>query len=128
MVWVDLVTMNVLTQTIISGLMGGAVYALLGIGLVIVYRTSRILNLAHGESYATARIVAAAATAHGVPLAWALVLARVSASLLSLILYRFVLRLREDWPMPALVLITLGASFLSRGILNAAIGSDPVSF
>ena len=37
--------MNLFTQAIISGLMAGALYALLGIGLVLMYRTSRILNL-----------------------------------------------------------------------------------
>jgi branched-subunit amino acid ABC-type transport system permease component len=120
--------MNVLSQTIISGLLGGAVYALLGVGLVIVYRTSRVLNLAHGEAYAIAGIVAAIAMANGIPIAGAIVLALIASILFSLALYRFVLRPREHWPMPTLVLITLGAAFLSRGILNAAIGPDPISF
>ena len=61
--------MNLATQAVISGLMTGAVYALMGIGLVIVYRTSRILNLAHGECFAVAGIVAALAAARGLP-AW----------------------------------------------------------
>ena len=43
--------MNLFTQSIISGLMTGAVYTFLGIGLVLVYRTARILNLAHGAFY-----------------------------------------------------------------------------
>ena len=51
--------MNLFTQAIISGLMAGALYALLGIGLVLMYRTSRILNLAHGESFAITGVVAA---------------------------------------------------------------------
>lgn len=120
--------MNIYTQTIISGLMAGSVYALLGIGLVIVYRTSHILNLAHGESYATAGIVTAAVVANGVPLALAMLLGLAAASLLSLALYRIVLRPRQDWPMSSLVLVTLGVAFLVRGVLNAAIGPDPVSF
>lgn len=120
--------MNIYTQTIISGLMGGAVYALLGIGLVIVFRTSRILNLAHGEAYAVAGTVAAIATAYGIPLFWSVLLALVAASAMSLGLYRMLLRSREHWPMPALVLITLGVAFVSRGVLNAVIGTDPVSF
>jgi branched-subunit amino acid ABC-type transport system permease component len=61
--------MNLVTQAIISGFMTGAVYALMGIGLVIVYRTSRILNLAHGECFAVAGIVAALAATRGLP-AW----------------------------------------------------------
>ena len=120
--------MNLVTQAIISGLMTGAVYALMGVGLVIVYRTSRILNLAHGESFAVAGIVAALAAARGLPTWLGLTLA-VSASIaLSLALYRFVLRPRTHWPMPALVLATLAVAFLMRGLMIVLMGPDPVSF
>src|SRR5205814_1775778 len=47
----------------------GAVYAFLGIGLVLVYRTARILNLAHGESFAITGAAAAMLVKAGVPLA-----------------------------------------------------------
>ena len=49
--------MNLFTQAIFSGLTAGAVYALLAVGLVIAYRTTRVVNLAHGESYAIAGTV-----------------------------------------------------------------------
>jgi branched-chain amino acid transport system permease protein len=120
--------MNLLSQAIISGLMTGAVYALMGIGLVIVYRTSRILNLAHGESFAVAGIVAAMATARGLPAWLALVLASCASIALSIAVYRFVLRPRAHWPMPALVLATLAVAFLMRGVMFALMGPDPVSF
>ena len=51
--------MNLFTQAVISGLMTGAVYTFLGIGLVLVYRTARILNLAHGETFAITGVAAA---------------------------------------------------------------------
>ena len=120
--------MNLATQAVISGLMTGAVYALMGIGLVIVYRTSRILNLAHGECFAVAGIVAALAAARGLP-AWLGLLLAVTASIArSLAIYRFVLRPRTHWPMPALVLATLAVAFLMRGLMIALMGPDPVSF
>ena len=90
--------MNLATQAVISGLMTGAVYALMGIGLVIVYRTSRILNLAHGECFAVAGIVAALAAARGLPAWLGLVLAIFASIALSLALYRFVLR--RHWFLP----------------------------
>lgn len=120
--------MNLATQAIISGLMTGAVYALMGIGLVIVYRTSRILNLAHGECFAVAGIVAALAAARGLPAWLGLPLAVCASIALSLALYRFVLRPRTHWPMPALVLATLAVAFLMRGVMIALMGPDPVSF
>jgi branched-subunit amino acid ABC-type transport system permease component len=120
--------MNLVTQAIISGLMTGAVYTLMGIGLVIVYRTSRILNLAHGECFAVAGIVAALAAARGLPAWLGLLLAILASIALSLALYRFVLRPRTHWPMPALVLATLAVAFLMRGLMIALMGPDPVSF
>jgi branched-chain amino acid transport system permease protein len=120
--------MNIYAQSLVSGLMSGAVYALLGIGLVIVYRTSRILNLAHGEAYAAAGITTASCVAYGLPLPLAVLAGLAAAVLLSLALYRFILRPREDWPMPTLVLVTLGVAFLMRGAFNLAVGPDPVSF
>ena len=120
--------MNLLTQAVISGLMIGAVYAFLGIGLVLVYRTARILNLAHGESFAITGIAAAVLAKAGLPLAAAIALAILIAVAFALSLHRFVLRPRAEWPAGTLILITLGAAFVVRGVLILVAGTDPVSF
>ena len=120
--------MNLLTQAVISGLMIGAVYAFLGIGLVLVYRTARILNLAHGESFAITGVAAAMLAKSGLPLAAALALAILIAVAFALSLHRFVLRPRAEWPAGTLILITLGAAFVVRGVLILVAGTDPVSF
>lgn len=120
--------MNLLTQAVISGLMIGAVYAFLGIGLVLVYRTARILNLAHGESFAITGIAAAVLAKAGLPLAAAIALAILIAVAFALGLHRFVLRPRAEWPAGTLILITLGAAFVVRGLLILVAGTDPVSF
>lgn len=39
-----------MTTVIVNGFFVGLVYALLGVGLVIVYRGSRVINFAHGET------------------------------------------------------------------------------
>lgn len=120
--------MNLFTQAVISGLMIGAVYAFLGIGLVLVYRTARILNLAHGETFAITGVAAALLAKGGLPLPAALGLAMLIALAFALTLHRFVLRPRADWPAGSLILITLGAAFVVRGVLVLAAGTDPVSF
>jgi branched-subunit amino acid ABC-type transport system permease component len=119
---------NLLTQAVISGLMIGAVYAFLGIGLVLVYRTARILNLAHGESFAITGVAAAMLAKSGLPLGAALALAILIAVAFALSLHRFVLRPRAEWPAGTLILITLGAAFVVRGVLILVAGTDPVSF
>jgi branched-chain amino acid transport system permease protein len=120
--------MNLFTQAIISGLMTGAVYAFLGIGLVLVYRTARILNLAHGETFAITGVTAALLVAAGLPLAAALALALLASLAFATGLHRLVLRPRAEWPAGILILITLGAAFVVRGVLILVAGTDPVSF
>jgi branched-chain amino acid transport system permease protein len=119
---------NLFTQAVISGLMSGAVYTTLGIGLVLVYRTTRVLNLAHGESFAIAGITAAWLSAKGVPLWEALGAATLAALGFTAALYLFVLRPRRDWALGNLMLVTLAAAFVVRGVLVVFVGPDPVSF
>ncbi|HXP30537.1 MAG TPA: branched-chain amino acid ABC transporter permease [Stellaceae bacterium] len=120
--------MNPLTQAVISGLMSGAVYALLATGLVIVFHTAQIVNIAHGEAYAIGGIVAAVAAQAGAPLWLAFAAAIVVAIFFAVALERVLLRPRRDWSINALILVTLAVAFFSRGVLNLLVGSDPVSF
>lgn len=120
--------MNLFSQTILSGMMTGSVYALMGIGLVLVYRTSKVLNLAHGESFAAAGVATSMAVAFGVPLWLSILLGLIAGIAISLAVYRLILRPRTHWPAPALVLATLGVAFVMRGAIVALVGPDPVSF
>jgi branched-subunit amino acid ABC-type transport system permease component len=120
--------MNLLTQTLYSGLMSGAVYALLGIGLVLAYRTSRVLNLTHGESYVAAALTCAVLSRNGVPL-WVAMAAGLAASVvLAIVVERFLLRPRAEWPLPSLILLTLAAAFVAKGAFLVMAGADPLSF
>jgi len=120
--------MNPLAQAIISGLMMGVVYALLATGLVIVFQTSRIVNIAHGECYAIGGIFTSVVAAQELPLWAAIVVGIVLAVLFSVILERVLLRPRRTWSLNSLILVTLAVAFFVRGILNVAVGSAPVSF
>src|SRR5450830_1407785 len=120
--------MNVLTQAVISGMMSGAVYALLATGLVLAFQTSRVVNLAHGETYAVGGLVAAATAAADLPLYLALLAGIAAATMLSFAIERLLLRPRRDWPTPSLILVTLAAAFLIRGALQVVMGVDSLSF
>jgi branched-chain amino acid transport system permease protein len=120
--------MNPLTQAIISGLMMGAVYALLATGLSIVYQTAQLVNIAHGEAYVVAGISAALAAGIGTPLWLALLIGIVIAILFAVVLERVLLRPRRAWSIDSLILVTLAVAFFVRGVLNLAIGADPLSF
>lgn len=120
--------MNPYTQGLFSGLMNGATYALLGIGLVLAFRTSRVLNLAHGETFVIATASIVLMQQAGAPLWASIVVAILITALLYCALQRFALQPREHWPIGTLILITLGAAFLVRGVLILLIGAEPVSF
>lgn len=120
--------MNLLVQAILSGLMQGAVYTSLGIGLVLIFRTARFLNLAHGETFAITGITAVLLTRAGLPLWAALGAAAAAALAFACSFYYFVVRPRHNWPLGTLILISLAAAFLARGVMIVLAGPDPVSF
>ncbi len=120
--------MNPLTQSIISGLMSGAVYALLATGLVLTFHTSRVVNLTHGESFAIGGLCASALAGAALP-PYVYVPASIAISALFLIaVERLLLRPRRNWPVEGLILLTLATAFLTRGVLQFAFGVDPQSF
>lgn len=120
--------MNPLTQAIISGLMSGAVYALLATGLVLAFNTTRVVNLAHGETYAVSGLTVATLTGLDLPVALALPAGIAAAVLFLLAVERFLLRPRRHWPVSSLILVTLAVAFLTRGVLQVVAGIDALSF
>lgn len=120
--------MNPLSQAIVSGVISGTIYVLLAMGLIIAFQTTRIVNLAHGETFAIAGLVTAAAAQSGMLLAIAVVVGIASATLYSIAIERFLLRPRAHWPISGLILVSLAAAFLTRGVLQASFGPDAVSF
>jgi len=120
--------MNPLSQAIISGLISGTIYALIATGLIIAFQTTRIVNLAHGETYAIAGLVTAALAHAGTPLIVALLAGIVAATIFSMLIEIVLLRPRADWPVSSLILVSLAVAFLSRGALQLAFGTDAASF
>jgi branched-subunit amino acid ABC-type transport system permease component len=120
--------MNILTQSLFSGLISGAVYALLATGLVLAYRTSGVPNLAHGETFAVAGLATAAMERSGTSLLVAVPVALALAVAVSVAVEVLLLRPRRSWSLTGLVLVTLAFGFFSRGVLILLFGSDPLSF
>src|SRR3954467_7739327 len=68
-------------EEVVLGLVTGLTYALLGVGLVMIYKTSRVLNFAHGEMGALgAGVIPWLVIRQGVPYWIALLLALVLAA------------------------------------------------
>ncbi|MEP7739585.1 branched-chain amino acid ABC transporter permease/ATP-binding protein [Nocardioides sp. 31GB23] len=128
-----------MVQSLIGGLTVGAIYALLGLGIVLVFRISGIVNLVQGEFYVWGALSATTLIALGVPLPVALLLAVVAIGLLAAALNRVVLSRLAEAPHAAQLLGTLGLALLMSGVakllwgtgqrsLPEVIDREPVNF
>ncbi|MBI4288781.1 MAG: branched-chain amino acid ABC transporter permease [Chloroflexi bacterium] len=102
-----------------------ALYALLGSGFVIVYRSSRVLNFAHGELMMLggyfAFVLASPTDGNmwiAVPIALFFSFA-AGAAIYFLAMYRMV-----GQPLHAAIIVTIGLSILLRGIATLVWGGD----
>ena len=59
--------MATLTQLLTSGLALGAIYALIALGFVVIYRASQVFNFAHGELLAFGALMTVSLSEVGLP-------------------------------------------------------------
>lgn len=112
----------------VSGLLSGAVYALVGVAFVVVYRASSVLNFSLGEWVSLgARTTAAGVHGLGLPLAGALFLAAAVLATLALAFNRIVLHPLIGRPVVAAVMATLALGVFMRGGSALSLGALPAS-
>lgn len=98
---------------IINGLLSGAAYALIAVGFVMIYKGSRIFNLAHGEIGAFGLYIAYdLAHNHGVPVILAFLAGIVVSTLVAILIERTLVRRLIDRTPLAAVACTLGVAFV----------------
>jgi branched-chain amino acid transport system permease protein len=102
-------------QFLVSGLTVGAVYALVALGFTLVYNASDVVNFAQGEFVMLGGMVTVFATAAGIPLPLAAVLAVCVSVIIGLLLYWLAIEPARDASPVTLIIITIGASILLRG-------------
>lgn len=121
--------MGELAETLVQGLMLGGVYSLIALGVVFIYKASRVMNLAQGElMMILAYILWAFYVSLGLPLVVSFLLLLVTSVLLGLVIERLVLRPLIGQSVLTMIIITLVLGFLLRGIVIMAWGGDPQTF
>jgi branched-chain amino acid transport system permease protein len=126
-----------LLQFLVSGLTVGAVYALVALGFTLIYNASDVVNFAQGEFVMLGGMVTVFATAAGLPLPLAAVLAILVAVAVGLLLHRLAIEPARGASAVTLIIITIGASIFLRGVaqivfdkrfhgLPAFSGADPI--
>jgi branched-chain amino acid transport system permease protein len=107
----------ILAQQIISGLATGSLYALAALGLVLIFKTSDVVNFAQGEMAMFGTFVAfSLLTSAGLPYWGAFILALVFAALFGAAIERVVLRPLAKAPLISVMIATLGLLQIINGV------------
>lgn len=108
--------MPFLLTVLVDGALTGALYALVAVSFVVVYRSSRMINFALGDWTTLASgLVAASVHTLGLSLPAGLAAGCLGMVALGLAFNRVVLRPLLGQPVIALVMVTLGLGALTRG-------------
>ncbi|MBO8173559.1 MAG: branched-chain amino acid ABC transporter permease [Bacillaceae bacterium] len=116
-------------QIIVSGLIFGFVYGLAALGLVLIYKTTDIVNFAQGEMAMVTTFMSFVLLSQlGMPYFVAFALALLFAALFGMIIYHvFMKRVQTSPPLNQMVL-TLGLFLVINGIAGLIWGYHPRSY
>lgn len=113
-------------QMVISGIAVGSSYALMGLAMVLIYKTSEVLNFAQGEmALITTFFTYLLLETHGVPFYFAFPGALAFAAFLGVILEFSVLRRAKEPTVLGMIIITLGLEMILMGLVSWKFGADP---
>jgi branched-chain amino acid transport system permease protein len=103
------------------------IYALLAMGIVLVYRTSRVLNIAGGELAIFIGYVAATAIENGTPFPVAVLIAVAVAAALGFAIFWFAIRRVMGEPPHVGLMLTVGIGTILNGFMIILFGGGMVA-
>jgi len=110
----------------INGIIIGNIYALLAVGLALIFGVSRLINFAHGSVYVVGAYTGFVAVTYlGTPLPVTIVIAITVGALLGLVIERFGLRPLQGYAHIAPLLATIGISFVLDQLVQLIFKPDP---
>jgi branched-chain amino acid transport system permease protein len=117
-------------QIIISGVVVGSIYALAALGLVLIYKSSRVANFAHGQIIAAGAFIAFYLTVKvGIPIFFSFLASMVFTFFLALSVERIFLRRLIGEPIISVIMVTIGLASIIDGLIYfTPFGSENFSF
>jgi branched-chain amino acid transport system permease protein len=113
-----------LLQVVWEGLVSGVLYALIALGFVLIYKSSRIFNFAQGIMVVFAALTLVGLHASGVPALLALPLTLVVMLALAIAIERVVLRPLVNQPDMILFMATIGITLFLVGFGEIIFGGE----
>jgi branched-chain amino acid transport system permease protein len=117
-------------QFLISGIALGSIYALAALGFVLIYKSSRVINFAHGQIIAIGAFIAyALAVWVKLPFALAVLLAILLTGGLGFVIERVFLKRLVGQPIISVIMVTIGLASVLEGFMYLTpFGSGNFSF
>jgi len=118
--------MEAVLQYIANGLMVGGVYALIALGIVLVYKSTSVFNFAIGQMMMFGAFFFWMCTEQfGLPIWVSLLLGLVGTVIVGLLIERFTLRPLIGQPLLSAVLVTLALVYFLNGVAMGIWGAYP---
>jgi len=122
--------MTLFFQYLVSGLATGSIYALVALGLALIYRSTRILNFAHGDITTAGTFMAFTLLSLNLHWTLAFVIAIIFGSVLAMAFYFCVLvpAQRREATHLGQIILTLGLGLILQGLVSYFGGTVPQAF
>jgi branched-chain amino acid transport system permease protein len=122
--------MSYFFQLVISGIVVGSIYALSALGFVLIYKSSRVLNIAHGQIIASGAFITYALTVWvGIHIAVSFILSMIITFFLAMSVERVFLRRLIGEPIISVIMVTIGLMSIIDGIIYMTpFGAENFSF
>ena len=112
-------------QMVVNGIAVGSSYALMGLSMVIIYKTSEVPNFAQGEmALAVTYLNFMLLTQYGLPLYGALAGSLVFSVLLGAFLEFVILRRTKEPSVLGMIIITIGIEMVLMGMVSWKFGAE----
>jgi branched-chain amino acid transport system permease protein len=110
--------MSYFFQLVVSGIVVGSIYALSALGFVLIYKSSRVLNIAHGQIIALGAFITYALTVWAtIPIYLSFLISMVITFFLARSVERIFLRRLIGEPIIAVIMVTIGLMSILDGII-----------
>ncbi len=116
-----------LLNGLVNGMAVGSIYALIALGFALLYKSTKILNLAHGELVLFGGYTAIALT-QVVPFPLAVLLTLLAAAALGFVIERAVMRPLFGQPLLSVIIVTLALGYVVRGLMVGLWGGSTRNF
>jgi len=120
--------MDGLTQVLAGGVTQGCLYALMLLGVLVVFQVSKVMSFAYGQVGMVAALTAWAVTTVGVPVALALVIGAAAAVLLNGAIDVVAIRRIPTDRVGLDLVVTLGLFLLIAAVMQQLVDSNSHSF